>query len=236
MDSSSDTYVLQTSVPEMSLFQFGFSRRSGDVGERGIEGEKEDDVRQTDRNTSDVAKAKERYEEKRKMLGRGFRKEWKEEYTWLEYNEEEGKMYCRVCKDFPNIADKSSSFFTGNNSFHVGNIKGHDQSRRHERCVEAKKAREALDATPIHKGIRNLNEQTLDKLEKLFNTAYYLAKNGRPFSDFNQLCILQVKNGVSLGETYLNDKRCREFMGAIAEVMKRDQKEAINSASHAFSP
>ena len=38
------------------------------------------------------------------MLGRGFRKEWKEEYTWLDYNEDEGKMYCRVCKDFPNIA------------------------------------------------------------------------------------------------------------------------------------
>ena len=59
------------------------------------------------------------------------------------------------------------------------------------------------------------------------NTAYYLAKNGRPFSDFNQLCILQVKNGVSLGETHLNDKRCREFIEAIAEGMKRDQKEAI---------
>ena len=41
---------------------------------------------------------------------------------------------------------------------------------------------------------------------KLFNTAYYIAKNERPFSDFNQLCTLQVKNGVTLGETYLNDK------------------------------
>ena len=49
------THVLQTSVPEMSLFQFGFSRRSGDVGERGVEGEKEDDERQTDRSTSDVS-------------------------------------------------------------------------------------------------------------------------------------------------------------------------------------
>ena len=38
---------------------------------------------------------------------------------------------------------------------------------------------------------------------KLFNTAYYIAKNERPFSDFNQLCMLQVKNGITLGETYL---------------------------------
>lgn len=63
----------------MSLFQFGFSRRSGDVGEKEVEGEKEVDKRQTDRSTSDIAKSKERYEEKRKMLGRGFRKEWKED-------------------------------------------------------------------------------------------------------------------------------------------------------------
>ena len=39
LDSSSDTYVIsiQTSVPEMSLFQFSFSRRSGDVGEKEVE-------------------------------------------------------------------------------------------------------------------------------------------------------------------------------------------------------
>ena len=127
-----------------------------------------------------------------------------------------------------------SSFFSGNNSFHLGNIKGHDQSRRHVRCVEAKKAKEVPDATPIHIRTRSLNKKNLDKLEKLFNTTYYIAKSGRPFSDFNQLCILQVKNGVTLGETYLNDKRCREFTEAIAEVMKRDQKETMNNAQSRF--
>ena len=61
------------------------------------------------------------------------------------------------------MVDKSSSFFRGNSSFHVSNIKGHDLSRRHTRCEEA----------PIFVGIRNLNEETLKKLEKLFNIAYY---------------------------------------------------------------
>ena len=37
----------------------------------------------------------------------------------------------------------------------------------HVRCVEAKTAREVPEATPKHIGIRNLNEQSLDKLEKL---------------------------------------------------------------------
>jgi len=58
----------------MSLFQFGFSQRSGDVGEKEVEKEKVDEG-QTGESTSDVAKSKERYKEKRKMLGRGFRKE-----------------------------------------------------------------------------------------------------------------------------------------------------------------
>ena len=96
------------------------------------------------------------------------------------------------------------------------------------RCVEAKKAREVPDATPIHIRTRSLNKKNLD------NTTYYIAKSGRPFSDFNQLCILQVKNGVTLGETHLNDKRCREFTEAIAEVMKRDQKETMNNAQSRF--
>ena len=83
------------------------------------------------------------------MLGHRFRTDYGKEHPWLEYNEVEGKMYCRVCKDLPNIADRSISFMSGNNSFYLSNIKGHDQSRRHVRCLEAKKAREVPEALPI---------------------------------------------------------------------------------------
>lgn len=41
---------------------------------------------------------------------------------------------------------------------------------------------------------------------------------------------LQIKNGVSLGKTHLNDKRRREFIEAIAAVMKREQEDVINNA------
>lgn len=143
-------------------------------------------------------------------------------------------MHCKVCRDFPNIADKNSSFFSGNKSFHVNNIKGHDQSHRHAKCVEAQKAREAPMSTPIRLGLRNLNAMTEEKLVKLFNTAYYIAKNEPPFSDFNQLCMLQVKNGVTLGETYLNDKRCREFIQAIADIMELEVRDEMNNSQPRF--
>ena len=102
--------------------------------------------------------------------------EWFSEFIWLDYNEKEGQMHCKVCRDIPNIADKNSSF-RRNKSFHVSNIKGHDHSHHHAKCVEAQKAREAPTSTPIRLRLRNHKLMTEEKLVKLFNTAYYIAKN-----------------------------------------------------------
>lgn len=50
-----------------------------------------------------------------------------------------------------------------------------------------------------------------DELEKIFNAPYYIAKNGRPFSAFNHLCTLQIKNAwwfIRRNVLYLNDIKC----------------------------
>lgn len=60
------------------------------------------------------------------------------------------------------------------------------------------------------------------------NKEYYYDKNEQPFSDFKELCMLQVKNGVTLDETYLNDKWCHEFIEAIAKIIELDEKQDIN--------
>ncbi|KAK2564106.1 Zinc finger protein 862 [Acropora cervicornis] len=46
--------------------------------------------------------------------------------------------------------------------------------------------------------------------------------------------MLQVKNGITLGETYLNDKRCREFIEAIAEIMELEARDAMNNSQPRF--
>ena len=92
---------------------------------------KEENRLQTAGAYSKQATPQDKYEEKRKMVGRGFRKEWLKEFPWLQYKEVQSQMQCKVCNDFPNIADKSSSFFNGSKSFHGSNIKGHEQSRCH---------------------------------------------------------------------------------------------------------
>ena len=67
-----------------------------------------------------------------------------------------------------------------------------------------------------------------DKMKKLFNISYFIAKHERPFSDFKDFFKLHVKNGLSLGETYINDKGCHVFIEAIDGVMKEDESQLVN--------
>ena len=47
--------------------------------------------------------------------------------------------------------------------------------------------------------------------------------------------MLQVKNGITLAETYLNDKHCREFIEAIAEIVELEERDAMNNSQPRFS-
>ena len=119
------------------------------------------------------------------MIGVGFRKEWLNKFSWLEYNEDEGMISYAVHKQFPNMADKSSSFYRGNKSSHVSNNK-RDMTKTVDIYVELKTKNQQTEGALIPFGIRNLNEETLNVLEKLFSIAYYIAMTDKPSSDFNQ--------------------------------------------------
>lgn len=69
-------------------------------------------------------------------------------------------------------------------------------------------------------------EEKMNK--KLFNTSYFIAKHEQPLSDFEDSCKLHVKNGLSLGQTYINDKGCCVFVEAIGGVMKENESQQVN--------
>ena len=80
----------------MSLFRFGFKRagevnkgNSDKIDEVDQEGNKggEQTENQTAGAYSKQATPRDKYEEKRKMVSRGFRKEWLKEFPWLQYKE-----------------------------------------------------------------------------------------------------------------------------------------------------
>ena len=118
-------------------------------------------------------------------------------------------MKCKICCSFPDIADKSSSLFIGNGAFRRTTIQAHAKSKSHFNCLqsEANSARENLGAAPMRTALRNMNAQVNEKLQKLFNSACFTGKENLAFAKFPQQCKLQMKNGVDLGETYLNTEQ-----------------------------
>ena len=65
-----------------------------------------------------------------------------------------------------------------------------------------------------------LNESQRTRLESLFNTAAYsVVKAGKPFSDYELICEIQVKNGLDLGENYRNINGCKTFAASIAQLL-----------------
>ena len=156
-------------------------------------GEEEECQEKEPKTTEDMedSSSRKRYEEKRKQEGQSFRQEWKKTFAWLQFDETKQEMFCTACRKFPSLADKNSSFFTGSQAFHTGNITAHASNRRHEACVFAKQQREqqGRGARNVVQSLQQMSSDTEEKMKKLFNISYFIAKHERPFSDFEDLCI-----------------------------------------------
>ena len=110
-------------------------------------------------------------------------------------------------------------------------MQAHARSKSHHSCSEAHRVRENPEAAPMWRVLRNMNSQIQEKLTKLFNSAYFISKENLAFAKFPELCKVQMKNGLDLGETYLNDHRCKEFIQSISTVMKNDLHNQIQAGN-----
>jgi hypothetical protein len=61
----------------------------------------------------------------------------------------------------------------------------------------------------------------ISTMEKIFNTAYYLVKNDRPFTDHEDLIQLQKKNGLNVGITLHSRYSATEIIKHIALEFKK---------------
>ena len=74
---------------------------------------------------------------------------------------------------------------------------------------------------PNWKGYKKLYAEDKNECQILFNSAHYLAKQERPFSDFPDLLKLQEKNKTTrIKECYRNDRTVANFTDSIAKVKK----------------
>lgn len=155
---------------------------------------------------------------------------WKTEFSWVICDEIHGEIYCKICRSvYGPLAKKVASdkykryangpFVQGCKNLRHDALTVHESSEGHKYAVDYTKEKNATPGeSQADKAIGALNKASLPILDKLFRTSHALAKKSRPISDFIWQCQLDIKKGLDLGQTYLNNTYCKEFMVAISEV------------------
>ena len=96
-------------------------------------------------------------------------------------------MYCNVCKQYDK-SQKANSFREGTSSFRKQNVDAHEQSDLHRRAIDSKRVMEKpANERPMEKLTTLMSQMEIEQMKILFRTAFYVAKKGRPFSDFPDL-------------------------------------------------
>lgn len=178
---------------------------------------------------SKKAKTISEYESTKRI--RVFQQSWLAKFPWLNYDNIETKMYCKICIEFD--VQKSGPFVKGCTNFRLDTFLSHDKAdgliknlAKHKASSEPKEESEGAKAVML------LNRAAISKLKFLFKNAHYIAKSGRPYTDYVSLCHFDKSKGLEIGETYLNDKYCQKFVTAIAQCRREEQDNMINSAPY----
>ncbi|XP_063609950.1 zinc finger protein 862-like [Penaeus indicus] len=116
--------------------------------------------------------------------------------------------------------------------FRKDSLKFHKKSKAHVKCQYAIQAQAAPKSTPMAKVIKRMNADNVEKIKRLFNTTCYVVTQHLAFRKFESLCELQNMNGVQLGKNYINDHGCKDFIMAIASVLKSETKEEVSHANY----
>jgi len=105
---------------------------------------------------------------------RAFKEAWRKEFEWLMYDDESGKMFCQHFQHFSNSKNKQSSFCSRSQNFQLDGLRSHEKSAGHVLSVDAKVAKnKGTRKGTINAALLRLEKDTVAKMEKMFNTAYY---------------------------------------------------------------
>jgi len=149
------------------------------------------------------------------MLG-SKTKYFSEEYPWLFYNA--NKLGCTICKKTNlNLAKNQghvSKEWVNGEVYAVGSDTNKMQANLRKKICKHKSSHSHLNAQQIiNKSkiemlpnqiikVSNLEHETTNKI---FRTAYYIAKNQRPYTDLPKLVDLQSINGLQMGRVLQSD-------------------------------
>ncbi|XP_078666292.1 zinc finger protein 862-like [Branchiostoma floridae x Branchiostoma belcheri] len=178
-------------------------------------------------------KGKKRKKKKKKIYL--FQDSWfvdkttKQRRTWLKQKNRK-LMWCEACRKY-NKSGKKNAFITGTTSMRLKVIESHEKSPGHVSAMNRfDMERVPIQERPMEKVVQKMEEKKLQQMINLFRTAFYVAKQGRPYTDFPELLRLQKCNGLDVGTAYWNDKEARIFVDYISLGMKKELRSSLQES------
>ena len=101
--------------------------------------------------------------------------------------------------------------------------------------------RQACKLLELRKGehlkanFKKSNQADINTTECVFRTAYYIAKNNRPYTDHPELIDLQKLKGVNAGRVLRSNVVCADIIDSISEQMKKKVLHHIQQYPSPFS-
>ncbi|CAL9696513.1 unnamed protein product [Knipowitschia caucasica] len=148
---------------------------------------------------------------------RRFKQEWLKKFWFLRYSPTLNEMWCHVCRQYTVQSSRTSAFIIGSRQFKIHTIKLHSQSNLHKKCLQLYKLRMHPEKT----------EEMCRNMTFLFNSAYHLAIEGRPYSELRPLAELLKKCELKLVDQYMNEGDCQTLFHHIARALKEDLAEKM---------
>lgn len=148
---------------------------------------------------------------------RRFKQEWLKKFWFLRYSPTLNEMWCHVCRQYTVQSSRTSAFIIGSKQFKIHTIKLHSQSNLHKKCLQLYKLRMHPEKT----------EEMCRNMMLLFNAAYHLALEGRPFSDLRPLAELLKKCELKVVDQYMNEGDGQILVHHIARALKEDLAEKM---------
>ena len=136
------------------------------------------------------------------------------------------KLVCSTSKSWEKrICGSSNLFLTwiwpGSTNVEKDSLVKQLTGEQHKRAANLYQ-QNVVNVAPIFWGIVKMKEKDSDSMKIKFNLAYYLAKMERPFSDYNNLLKLQIKNKViSIKPKYESHNQAALFTDYIGGEMKK---------------
>ena len=142
-----------------------------------------------------------------------WKDKWLLDYDWLQFNNELGIMYCKICKESGGKGVFATSRST---NFKVSALQDHINTGEHKRLSWATLS----GSRRMEKVVVQVTKTCDEALMTLFKTSHYVGKELLHFSKFPTLFDLMLSvNATITTKMYHNNKACADMLVCISSVI-----------------